>query len=192
MIILKPLKLIALKSMEREELLLMALEVFPELKLRGFFTVIEGVEYYFAGLQDMEIESAYKSFYDEYDFAFSLRCTYSICDCRIDSKWTRLNGAQVYRTPVLYVVNRSEMNESPKQIAGRMVHCYRANTLVLEKYNHPDFSIDRLKTYLNMKGIYFMVKKEKQVQEELTGRKTQADHIKYFDLKPSLQVALRA
>jgi len=138
---------------------MVALHAFPQLKARGFFTLVEGVEYYFAALQEMEIESTYKSFYEEYDVAFNLRCTYSICDYKKESRWLRMSGDQhVYRTPLLYVINRIDLDESPAQIANRMISYYRANMLVIEKYNHPEYSVSSLNSYLKANGIYFIIK----------------------------------
>jgi hypothetical protein len=165
--------LIVLKSMERKDLLMVALEIFPELNARGFFTTEKGVEYYFAGLQEMEIESAYKSFYEEYDVAFNIRCTYSVCDYKTESRWIRMDGQHhLYRTPMLYVVNRIDLNASPAQIAYRMNGHYRANTLVVEKYFHPEFSTSSLKSFLAAHGIYVVIKKHEKVQELLGIKKT--------------------
>jgi hypothetical protein len=145
--------------METQDLLMVALQAFPELKARGFFTIIAGVEHYFSALQEMKVETTYKSFYEEYDVAFSLRCTYSICDWKNKSRWIRIEGDKhVYRTPLLYVINRFDLNESPEQIASRMMTHYRANALVIEKYNHPEYSVASLSSYLKAHNIYFVMK----------------------------------
>ena len=158
--------MIVLESMERKDLLMVAIEIFPELTARGFFTVIKGMEYYFSGLQEMEIESAYKTFYEEYDVAFNVRSTYSVCDCKTESMWKRMDGNRhVYRTPMLYVINRFDMNATPAQIATRMISHYRANTLVIEKYTHPEFSASSLKIFLSANGIHMIIRKHEQVRE---------------------------
>ena len=141
-----------------EDLLMVALKAFPELNARGFFTVVSGVEYYFAGLQKMEVESFYKSFYEEYDVAFRVRCIFSLCDCKTESKWKRIEGLQhIYRTPILYVVKRFAIDGSPKQIWSRMVNRYNANALVIEHYVHSEYSIDYLKKFLAAKNIHVIL-----------------------------------
>ena len=154
--------------MERADLLMVAMEAYPELKARGFFTVIRGNEYYFSGLQKMEIESAYKPFYEEYDLAFSIRCTYSVCDYKSETRWKRMDGDHhVFKTPVLYLISRSDLDASPSAIVNRMVTHYRANALVIEKYHHPDYSISSLKSYLLANGMYLVLKENKQKQDYL-------------------------
>jgi len=136
---------------------MVATEIFPELKARGFFTDIGGREHYFSGLQKMEIVSAYKSFYEEYDLAFSVKCLYSVCDCKTESRWIRLEGNHhIYKTPVLYLIRKFDLDLSPSQIAKRMIKHYRANVLVLESYNHQNFQIGSLKNYLSAYGIYLI------------------------------------
>ena len=158
--------MIVLKSMEKAELIMVAMEAFPELNTRGFFTITRGNEYYFSGLQKMEIESAYKPFYEEYDFAFSVKCTYSICDCRTDSRWIRMEGDRhVYITPMLYVINRSGVNASPSQLVRRMIYDYRANVLVIDQYDYQDISLSVLKNYLSSYGLYLILKGENKPQE---------------------------
>jgi hypothetical protein len=110
----------------------------------------------------MEVESLYKSFYEEYDVAFSLHCIFSICDRKSDSRWQRMEGdSHVYRTPVLYIINRTEMEGSPAQIAYRMLNRYCANTLVIEKYEHQKYDEAYLKSYLADKGIHLILKEQK-------------------------------
>jgi len=83
------------------------------------------------------------------------------------------------------------MNATPQQVVNRMVTCYRANTLVLEKYNHPEFSISSLTNYLKANGIHFIVKKEKPLQG-IVSKRSPVNHSKYFDAESLLPVAMSA
>ncbi len=154
--------MIALQSMERKEYCLkIAEKVFPELKAGRFFATVNGIEHYFSGLNHVEVKSSYRSFYDEYDFAFSVHCTFSLCDRRTDARWIRQEGSEhFYSTPVLFVVERTDFNYLPEQAVSRMIRHYRANALVLGSYAHPEFSWEQLADQMRRNGIHLILQRE--------------------------------
>jgi|GEM_PF-6303792 len=148
--------------MSRNEYLLnIAERVFPELAAGKFFAITGGAEYYFSGLQHTEVEQLYRSFYDEFDFAFCIRCSFSLCDLKTDTRWVRQEGEKhFYTTPVLRVVERTDFNYAPANAIRRMRTHYRANTLVLETYSRPGISSGQLAEGMNAAGLYFFLKEE--------------------------------
>ena len=162
MAILKQLNLIAIQSVKKKEYYLrIAEKVFPELKSGRFFAKVQGIEHYFSGLIQTEVKINYKSFYDEYDFAFSIRCTFSLCDKKNETRWVRQEGSEhFYSTPVLFVVDRTDFNYSPEQAVSRMIRHYRANTLVLGSYAHPEFSWEQLADHMRRNGIHLILQRE--------------------------------
>ena len=148
--------------MERKEYYLkIAEKVFPELKSGKFFTNVKGVEHYFSGLLSIEVKNIYKSFYDEFDYAFSIRCTFSLSDRKSDTRWIRQEGSEhCYTTPVLFVVDRLDMDYEPEQVVRRMLHRYRANTIILESFNYYQYHEQHLAEYLRRSGVHLIWKKE--------------------------------
>lgn len=135
--------------------------VFPELKAGRFFTKVNGIDHYFSGLLHTEVKRSYRSFYDEYDFAFSVHCTFSLCDKKTDARWVRQEGCEYfYSTPVLFVVDRTDFNYLPGQAVSRMIRHYRANTLVLGSYAHPEYSWQQLADHMKRNGIHLILQRE--------------------------------
>lgn len=154
--------MIALQSMDKREYYLRIAErVFPELKTGRFFAKVNGIEHYFSGLIDAEVKINYKSFYDEYDFAFSIRCTFSLCDKKTETRWVRQEGSVHYfNTPLLFVVERDELNFLPDQIVQRMRSYYRANTLLLGSYAYPHRPIKQFKELMKVNELHFILHSE--------------------------------
>jgi hypothetical protein len=145
----------------KEYLLKIAAGAYPEIFKGKFFTVIKGAEHYFSGLHHAEVKYIYRSFYDEFDFAFSLHCRFTLSDRKCGSRWTRQEGSEhVYAAPALFVVDRMEMNYAPAQLVSRMQHHYRANTLVLGTYRHPQFTMKQLEECMDESGINFIRRKD--------------------------------
>ncbi|CAN5552811.1 hypothetical protein BH11BAC1_BH11BAC1_22670 [soil metagenome] len=160
--------MIVMQSMERKEYYLkIAEKVYPELNSGRFFANVKGIEHYFSGLLSMEVKSIYKSFYDEFDFAFSVQCTFSLCDQKSDLRWIRKEGREhSYMTPVVFVVERSEMNYPPAQIMNRMLSRYRANTIILESYNYGHYNEQHLAEYMRQTGLQVIWKRELDFETE--------------------------
>ena len=154
--------MIAIQSVKKKEYYLrIAEKVFPELKSGRFFAKVQGIEHYFSGLIQTEVKINYKSFYDEYDFAFSIRCTFSLCDRKTDVRWVRQEGREhYYNTPVLFVVERNDLNFLPDQIIQRMKSYYRANTLLINSYKHSHFSLKQFKELMKRNELHFILHSE--------------------------------
>ena len=148
--------------MERSEYLFrIAGKVFPGLRTGKFFTVVNGTEQYFSGMLQKEVKLYYKSFYEEYDYAFSLQCIFSLCDRKTKVRWVRQPGTRhQYTSPALFVVERTDFHNAPEQIVKRMQTHYRANTLILDSYSHPRYSGRQLATILEMNGLNLIMRNE--------------------------------
>lgn len=135
--------------------------VFPELKSGRIFAKVNGMEHYFSGLIHTEVKVNYKSFYDEYDFSFSIRCTFSLCDRKTEVRWVRQEGREhYYDTPVLFVVERNDLNFLPDQIISRMKNYYRANTLLLRSYAYNQYSIRQFYELMKFNGLHFILHRD--------------------------------
>jgi len=161
--------------MERNKYLIkIAEKVFPELKAGRFFVTVKGKEHYFSGLLSMEVKKGYRSFYDEFDYAFNVHCTFSLCDIKTDDRWMRQPGNEhEYHTPFLFVVERNNFDSSPLQVVNRMCSYYRANTLVLDAYSHLHYSEKHLAEVMNRNGLNFMLKEELEEKLKVKSHKSQ-------------------
>jgi hypothetical protein len=176
--ILKPSIMIAIQSMEKKEYLMrIAEKVIPGLAAGRFFVMVCGEERYYAGLCAKEEQPVYRSFYDEFDFAFSIRCTFSLCDVKTNGRWVRLQGnSHIYTSPILFVVDREEFNFIPDHAAERMHSRYRANTLVVDSYDCPGYSMQQLARAMKANGLNFILKKELKKAPDATRNSGASSH----------------
>lgn len=158
--------MIVLQSMSKKKYYLgIAEKVYPELKAGRFFTNIKGTEHYFSGLSNTDVKCIYKSFYDEYDYAFSIQCTFSLCDKRSGSRWVRQEGSvHIYFTPVLYVVDRNDLYLAPDRIIDRMIHFYRSNTLVVGSNHSGHFAKIQLNEQMRKNNLQLIYRNEIEIQ----------------------------
>ena len=169
-------------------------KVFPGLQHKRFFTAIGGTEHYYSGLRMTEVEHIYKSYYDEFDFAFSIRCTFSICDKQEGRRWIRQPGDEhLFSTPPAYVVQRSDVSCSPAQIIEKMKKFYKANVLICSGRSHPMVSEAVLREIMETNKLCLIHKTELpddfQISspDRLTGRK-ETDRQKILKLTAGIKV----
>ena len=149
----------------KEYLLKIGHYVLPELEKGRFFTKVKGVEHYFSGLINTEVKIIYRSFYDEFDFAFSLRCTFSLCDIKSETRWMRKEGSEHYfETPPFFVVERNEFNYSPEKVVKRLHSHYRANTLLLGTYSFQQFKESHLDECFRRSGLHLIMRRELEMR----------------------------
>ncbi len=149
----------------KEYLIKIGHHVFPELKTFGFFATVKGVEHYFSGLVNTDVKIIYRSFYDEFDYAFSLQCTFSLCDKKTEARWIRQEGSEhFFETPPFFVVERNDFSCSPEQVVKRMHSHYRANTLVLGAYSFQQYKESHLGESMRRCGVHMIMRMELDVK----------------------------
>jgi hypothetical protein len=142
-------------------LLTLAEKICPQLKAGRFFATVKGKEYYFSGLLQRRVMPAYRGFYDEFDYAFSVHCTFAMCDVYNGARWMRLDSREnFFATPAIIVVERSQFDFSPAQTVERMKQRYFANTLLAGEYFHPSYSKEHLKRCMEAAGLHFFLSEE--------------------------------
>ena len=192
MTILKPVTLFALQSMKQKIFYLRIAETaFPGLQQKRFFTTVGDTEYYFSGLRMTEVQHIYRSYYDEFDYAFSIRCTFSVCDRREGSRWIRQPGDDhLYTTPPAVVVQRDELACSPAQIIFRMKNFYKANVLIYSGYKHSLFSENQLREILESNQLSLVHRKDLPEPIEFIQRESERGK-REMDLKKNLIMTRR-
>ena len=147
--------------MNREAFLFRISETaFPGLKEGRFFCTFKGTEYYFSGLISREVKIIYRSFYDPFDFAFSIDCVFSVCDVKSDSRWIRKEGSRhIYSTPVLSVMERNRFDCDPETVLAKLT-AKRVNVLVLDSCSWKPEQVNRLRDHLLHNGVCLIFRRE--------------------------------